>query len=560
VGLSFTPAHVLDTFTNRVDSTTPNATSVSIKSFDPSTLPSLTSWRVSSKIQSMNVLANLLQRVKKDCRLGCAAHSEYNQCPTLNRLLTAINRRRQVKDVDFGLVFPAAVPPLQPVPSNRRTPQPALPQASEIPAQRTSRRTPAIREQLANSPEENNLPVIAHSANDTNTSAKRRKLDTDEPPSSSTRSTRSSQPRPRPDIYTINDDEQQELSALEPSNASVEESTVVETLPVRETMKPPPLRTTRTPSVPLTHEEITESPMDAPGSGRRTRVSILEASIASSYLQAELEGSSAIETPLPRNQRKRKRGAEGPKPSPRPSRRRHAQADSPVDDELDELSPEQPERRGQRMVDEHSPELEEPSVAIDQEEAEEAEAIDDEQAAILLKENRGRRISRNIPEESPDLDSPEIPRVPVATKRKGKARPGSSPVKQSHPKQPSAKTKSQTSKKSKVRLGSPIPVTVHRLTRAPMYDEDELHADILNAEIPRTKRGGVNAIDVFSQICQEIIGAGLDTLEDGFNRCEDQVLKREYKTKLRAVEAFGDELQARLLEHVGFNCLEQINY
>jgi hypothetical protein len=105
--------------------------------------------------------------------------------------------------------------------------------------------------------------VIAHSANDANTSAKRRKLDTDEPPSSSTRSTRSSRPRPRPDIYTINDDEQQESSALEASNASIEESTVVETLPERETMKPPPLRTTRTPSVPLTHEEITESPVDA---------------------------------------------------------------------------------------------------------------------------------------------------------------------------------------------------------------------------------------------------------------------------------------------------------
>jgi hypothetical protein len=227
---------------------------------------------------------------------------------------------------------------------------------------------------------------------------------------------------------------------------------------------------------------------------------------------------------------------------------------------MDELSPEQPERRGRRMVDEHSPELGEPSVTKDQEEEEAAEAIDDEQAAIVLKENRGRRISRNVPEESPDLDSPEIPRVPAAAKQKGKTRPGSSPAKQRHPKQPSAKTKSQTSKKSKIRLGSPIPVTVHRLTRAPMYDEDELHADILNAEIPRAKRGGVNAIDVLSQICQEIIGAGLDTLEDGFNRCEDQVLRREYKTKLRAVEAFGDELQTRLLEHVGSNYLEPINY
>jgi hypothetical protein len=494
-------------------------------------------------VWTMNDSANSLQRVKRDYRQGCAAHSKYKQRPTLDKSLTTVNRRRQVKDVDFGLVFPAAAAtaPLQPVPSNRRTPQPDLSPPSELPAQRSSRRTPANREQPVDSGavEANNLQVIIHSANDANTSAKRRKLDTDAPPSSSARSTRSSQPRP--DIYTIHDDVQQEPSALEASNASIEESTVIETIP--ETIIPPP-RTARTPS--RTQEEITESPIDAPGSGHRTRVSVLEASIVSSHLQAELEGSSAIETPIPQNQRKRKRGDEATKLFTHPSRSQPVQASSAADDELDELSPEQPERRGWRKVVEHSPELEEPV------EEEEAEAIDDEQAAVMLKKNRGRRISRHAPEESPDLDSPVAPRQPVLKKQKGKSRPASSPAKQSHPKQPSVKTKSKMSKKPKVRIGSPIPVTVHRLSRAPLYDEDELHADILNAEIPRAKRGGVNAIDVLSQICQEIIGAGLDTLEDGCNRCEDPILRREYKTKLRAVEAFGDELQTRLLDHVSF--------
>jgi hypothetical protein len=340
---------------------------------------------------------------------------------------------------------------------------------------------------------------------------------------------------------------------LEASNASIEASTVVETVLELDTMAPPPTRTVRTPVPALTEEEITESPLDAPGSGHRMRVSILEASVASSRLQEELDGSSAIETPLPKNQRKRKRRDEAPKPSPRQSRSRRV-PESPADDELDELSPEQPERGGRKVLIEHSPELEEPSVTKDPEEEEEAEAIDDEQAAIQLKKNQGQRISRNIPEESPDLDSPELTHLPVAKKQKGNSRLRSSPAKQRHPKQQSAKTKPANSK-SKQRLGSPIPVTVHRLTRAPMYDEDELHADILNAEIPRTKRGGVNAIDVLSQVCQEIIGAGLDTLEDEFKRCEDQVLRREYRTKLRAVEAFGDELQTRLLEHVSFNDL-----
>ena len=439
-------------------------------------------------------------------------------------------------------MFPAAAAPLRPVPSNRRTPQPDLPPPSELPAQRSSRRTPAHREQVADIADvaESNLPAVVHSANDANTSAKRRKLDTDVPPSSSTRSTRSSQPRP--DIYTINEDEQQESSILEVSYASIEESTVVETLPEPGRMAPTP-RTTRTPALGArTQEEPSESLVDASGSGQPMQDSVLDTSIASSHLQAELEGSSVIETPIPQNQRKRKRGDD----VRQSSRKRPVQAPSSPNDELDELSPEQPERRRPRKEIEHSPELDELV------EGEEAEAIDDEQAAALLKKNRGRRVSRNRAEESPDLDSPEAPREPVLKKQKGKPRSISSPAKQSHPKQVSTKTKSKPSKKPRIRIGSPIPVTVHRLSRAPLYDEDELHADILNAEIPRTKRGGVNAIDVLSQICQEIIGAGLDTLEDGCNRCEDPALRREYRTKLRAVEAFGDELQTRLLEHVSF--------
>jgi len=343
-----------------------------------------------------------------------------------------MNRRRQVKDVDFGLVFPAAPAPLQPVSSNRRTPQP------EIPPQRSTRRTPVSRRQPGNiaGTEENNAPIITHSANDANISAKRRKLDTDAPPSSG-RSTRSSQ-NIRPDIYTLNDDEQQELSVMETSNVSIEEPSFAKTLPKPDTIVPLPSRTARTPSFPAQMlDEVTESPMDAPGSGHRTSVSILEATIASSHLQAGLEGSAEIETPLPQNLRKRKRGKDAPRPTPRLSHGRRGQASSPaIDDldDLDELSPEQSDRRGRgpRIVVEHSPELEEPSIAEEAEEEEEAEAINDEEAAALLKKNRGRRISRNVPTESPDLDSPELSRVPVAKKQKGKARPDLSPVKQKH--------------------------------------------------------------------------------------------------------------------------------
>ena len=42
----------------------------------------------------------------------------------------------------------------------------------------------------------------------------------------------------------------------------------------------------------------------------------------------------------------------------------------------------------------------------------------------------------------------------------------------------------------------------------------------------------------------------LNTIEELRADCEDMALRREYSTKWRAVEAFGQELQTRLIEHV----------
>jgi hypothetical protein len=404
-----------------------------------------------------------------------------------------------------------------------------------------------------------------HSANDANTSAKRRKLDTDLDPPSSGRSTRSSR-NARPDIYSINGDDQQETSIGDLPNASIEQLEVTEAV-VDPTAEEPhassPPQAARTPSLPAqVIDEVEESPADAPGNSQRLRTVFHAANITSIELQGLQESSPAgleTETPIPR--RKRKRGEIStntlPETISRASRSQLAKVASSISD-INELSPEQPIRRGRRaraVVEETSPDLDEPSKVSD--EQEEAEAIDDEEAAALLKKNRGRRISRNVDAESPSLDEVEAPISPVAKKRKGKARIDSNPVKR-HPKvKQNAKqaVSRKFGKKATIRAGSPIPVTVHRLTRPLVYDEEEADADILNAEIPHTKRGGVNAIDVLSQICQEIVGAGLDTLEDGGSSCEDPALRREYKTKWRAVEAFGKELQTRLLEHVGISHL-----
>jgi hypothetical protein len=186
----------------------------------------------------------------------------------------------------------------------------------------------------------------------------------------------------------------------------------------------------------------------------------------------------------------------------------------------------------------------------------EAEEISDVEAASILKKNRGRGRPSNIATGSPDLDEP-TPQVPK--QKRGKARKVS--ISAQHQRRKSIiaprvnaklvrKSSKRGGKASKVRAGSPIPITVHRLTRRSLYEEEESDAAILNSEIPHIKRAGVNPIDVLSQVCHEIIDSGLETLVEGGRSTDDPALRREYKTKWIAVEAFGKELQNRLLEHV----------
>jgi hypothetical protein len=461
--------------------------------------------------------------------------------------------------VDFALAIPAAPAPpsAEPAVTNQQTPQPELP---PVPS---TRRTPATRSRAQPTPtngpaaQDGRQPVMRSGNVDANISAKRRKLDTDVEPSSS-RSTRSSRTAPRRDVYALPGDEAQDSSVLGALNAS-DDSEVIAPAPepAPEPESEPPLsqrrpRNARTPSPPPPPaEEITESPADAPGSGHRSRIGIAEAVSASSQLHILQESSIVepeVETPV-RRKRKRREATPTPTGSTVSQKRGISAKQAASIDDIDELSPDQPTRHTRKqkvVVQKESSLIEDPSKTST--EQEEAEEIDDIQAAAVLKKNRGRRVSRNFqPEPSPDLDEAEVQQT-VKTKRR-KLQKAFSPVKQSHPKRSSTATK-QGSKKVNLRKGNPILVTVHRLTGQPIYDEDESDADILNSEIPHARRGGVSAVDVLSQVCQEIIGSGLGTLEEGGKNAEDPSMRREYKTKWRALKLFGEELQSRLLEHV----------
>jgi hypothetical protein len=439
--------------------------------------------------------------------------------------------------------------------------------------------------------------LSSQSANDANTSAKRRKLDTDPP--LSTRSTRSSQRTPG---ATVSEDEQFKITNI--SNVSIEQTQSSKI--VEQTIISDPRRATPTPRA---IEIVSESPADAPGSGRRSRTTISSVIPATSQLQTVQQSSSdaEVESSPVAQRRAIRRAVPRKEHSPdlsQETRNHTIEATPTADDDLDELSPEGsdklhldhhaettpvPQRRGKRKAPpprELSPDLAQevpennsgrnsteddadelspgsaPGSADKLDEEDEAVEIDDEQAAMLLRRNKGRRNPRRFPRASLDsVPDHEVPaKSPPANKRKVRKRIEASPVQQRQPKITIKKRKSQAARKNKTkstRLGSPIPVTVFRLTKSMQHHEEILDADILNYRIPRPQKGGPNAVDVLAQVCREAVLSSLEGLENIKNRSTDPALKREFKTKCDAVESLGRELETRFLEHVSFHDPDQ---
>ncbi|KAI1761236.1 hypothetical protein GGR53DRAFT_38644 [Hypoxylon sp. FL1150] len=178
------------------------------------------------------------------------------------------------------------------------------------------------------------------------------------------------------------------------------------------------------------------------------------------------------------------------------------------------------------------------------EEVEEAEEVDAQIAARHIGKKRPRASTPQA--ESPELSSRAVDNSRPAKKSKKKQAQGS-PAKQLQPK--ATKAKNKTSDTRKRSDGEAIPIIVQRYTKRMHLNEDDTDADILNADIPFANRGGVNVIDVLSQICDEVIDSSLETLHEAAVNAKEAAKKREFRTKLRALEAFQEELRTRLLEH-----------
>jgi hypothetical protein len=346
-------------------------------------------------------------------------------------------------------------------------------------------------------------------------------------------------------------------------------------------------------------EEIGESPADAPGSGRRRPMRISAGAPvmgSSTLLQRVLEdldettahvpsssplqrvarrkSAEAASVAVGRQQRRSARlsggssaggsdgvdeatplstGSAGSKEAtPRSSGRKRARTEPtvpPVEEE-----PEEEEEEGEGvLVDD---EVEEPEP---EDEAEEAQDIGDKEAAQRFAKRR--RTRRSLPAPPSPEDRPEPEPEPAAKRRRRKE--AASPAQQQRqPMTPKAKPAKKPAARKKrgpkaaeaadddEADGGAVPVTVHRFTKKAVAGEDEPDADILNAEIPYANRGGVNAVDVLSKLCEELIRAFAARLEENVQNAEDTAGRREQRTMLRSLEAFQEELRTRLLEHV----------
>lgn len=152
------------------------------------------------------------------------------------------------------------------------------------------------------------------------------------------------------------------------------------------------------------------------------------------------------------------------------------------------------------------------------------------------------------PELSPDLGAEE-----PSVKRPRRLPPPRPIGRRSQPKAPRAKSKKPAPARAGRTVkagGSSVPIKIQRFTKPRRLDEDDADAvDILNIEIPFANRGGVNAVDVLAQMCEEIIDVTLQKLREAFGDAQDSTLRKEFRTKIRALEAFQEELRTRFLEH-----------
>ncbi|WZH41967.1 uncharacterized protein QYS62_002934 [Fusarium acuminatum] len=246
-------------------------------------------------------------------------------------------------------------------------------------------------------------------------------------------------------------------------------------------------------------------------------------------------------------------------------------------EDVDELSPDRPdhapaddELSEPNTVEEADPEVEpiEEETVADVEDAQEeeevaAEAIDAIEAAKAIGKKRPRR---SLPSESPAAEPEEQADDEEPSPKRRRGRPSRSPATQ---KQPATKPKANTTAKPRTKGPKPLPkqvrrtkqaakerrisdgtaieLTVHRFVNVKKFIKDDGDPDHLAADVPFIP-SSETVVDVFSQVCVEVIEGTVAKLLETLGTTEDKEKKKECRIKIRALEAYKEELNSRLLQ------------
>ncbi|KAI0877683.1 hypothetical protein GGS24DRAFT_92920 [Hypoxylon argillaceum] len=176
---------------------------------------------------------------------------------------------------------------------------------------------------------------------------------------------------------------------------------------------------------------------------------------------------------------------------------------------------------------------------------EEAEEVNDYEAAHRIGRKRPRVSPRRKqpPDDVDNVDSP-VASVEQPAKRRRPRQKKSSPAKQAQPRPIKEKKKKSFARRRSD--GNSIPVTVQRYTKPLRRNDNDADEDILNAEIPFTDHKSPNVVDVVLQMCEESMEKYVSALHEEASQADGAANRKVYRTQLRVVEAFQEELRTQL--------------
>ena len=310
-------------------------------------------------------------------------------------------------------------------------------------------------------------------------------------------------------------------------------------------------------------DEIEESPANAPGSGKRRRV-VLDSMVPSS--SARLQRMMSLEeeddiapSSSPLASKARRSSVMTSARSTRTSRLRRVSEDEPT------AAPPEAEEQPVELAPDHSAVTAEEEAELPEKEASPeptaAEEIGVTEAARTIGKRRPRRS-----EGSPELGSgqlgEDVEEQPMPRRRSERLSKSPATQKQPLPKKkrptrarPSGKTKKSKSKsrrrgsdKSRDSGGAsrePIEITVQRFVNVKEDAKDSVYSEISFAN-----HSGESVVDVFAQVCEEVIAHTLSQFQQLAENSNDPKDRKTCRIKMRAIEAYREELSSRILQHV----------